>query len=362
MRTTLFTLTALSLFAASAISVAADTPTGVAEISKYLLLDSRIIASTDGVALRLGKVEKDPHNPLFGEDKPWEVRYDNLYPNVIFDQEEGLYKCWYSPFIVDKATSTATDAIKQKMTYCARLGQVHQREMAVCYATSKDGIAWDKPELGICDYEGSTKNNIVKRAVHGVGVFKDAHASDPARRYKMFFHRDSMAVCFSPDGVHWSNVVACPEIEVAGDTHNNAFWDEKSGRYLGITRLWADGQRIVGALDVMALPSFSEGMPNVVLEAFAYRTPVVATAVGGVPDMVADARFGWLVPAGDTARLAGALTEALEDRQEAERRARQAHTVLAKSFTVEKQAQAWLHASEAGVRSKSAGRREGSSS
>ena len=47
-----------------------------------------------------------------------------------------------------------------------------------------------------------------------------------------------------------------------------------------------DGQQIIGALDVMALPSFSEGMPNVVLEAFAYGMPVVATAVGGVPDMV----------------------------------------------------------------------------
>jgi glycosyltransferase involved in cell wall biosynthesis len=75
------------------------------------------------------------------------------------------------------------------------------------------------------------------------------------------------------------------------------------------TGLRRDGQQIVGALDVMALPSFSEGMPNVVLEAFAYGTPVVATAVGGVPDLVADARSGWLVPAGDP-RAGGGLMEA----------------------------------------------------
>ena len=62
------------------------------------------------------------------------------------------------------------------------------------------------------------------------------------------------------------------------------------------------------------LPSFSEGMPNVVLEAFAYGTPVVATAVGGVPDLMADARAGWLVPAGDPAQLAAALAEALINR------------------------------------------------
>jgi glycosyltransferase involved in cell wall biosynthesis len=112
-----------------------------------------------------------------------------------------------------------------------------------------------------------------------------------------------------------------------------------------------DGQQIIGALDVMALPSFSEGMPNVVLEAFAYGTPVVATAVGGVPDMVADGRCGWLVPAGDAARMAGALTEALENRQEAERRAREARTILGERFTVEKQALAWLRATETAIRS-----------
>jgi glycosyltransferase involved in cell wall biosynthesis len=66
--------------------------------------------------------------------------------------------------------------------------------------------------------------------------------------------------------------------------------------------LRADGQQIIGALDVMVLPSFSEGMPNVLLEAIAYGTPVVATRVGGVPDMVSDGRSGWLVPAGDAGR------------------------------------------------------------
>lgn len=116
--------------------------------------------------------------------------------------------------------------------------------------------------------------------------------------------------------------------------------------FMGLRR---DGQQIVGALDVMALPSFSEGMPNVVLEAFAYGTPVVATAVGGVPDLMADARAGWLVPAGDPAQLAAALAEALINRQDAERRARQARVVLAESFTVEKQALAWLRAAFAAV-------------
>ena len=43
---------------------------------KYLLLDSRIINTTENVSLRVGNASKHPANPLFGEDKPWEVRYD----------------------------------------------------------------------------------------------------------------------------------------------------------------------------------------------------------------------------------------------------------------------------------------------
>lgn len=110
-----------------------------------------------------------------------------------------------------------------------------------------------------------------------------------------------------------------------------------------------DGSQIVGALDVMALPSFSEGMPNVILEAFAYRIPVVATAVGGVPEMLSGGRAGWLVPPGDSGQLSAALAEALEDRPEAERRARQAQAILSEHFTVARQGLAWLQAIDAAV-------------
>jgi glycosyltransferase involved in cell wall biosynthesis len=122
--------------------------------------------------------------------------------------------------------------------------------------------------------------------------------------------------------------------------------------------LRADGQQIIAALDVMVLPSFSEGMPNVLLEAFAYGTPVVATRVGGVPDMVADGRSGWLVPAGDASKLAAAISAALEDRVEAQRRVARARSVLAESFTVEKQAHAWLQAVNAAIEAKPTPRAE----
>ncbi|MHC4487401.1 MAG: hypothetical protein ACYS4T_19745, partial [Planctomycetota bacterium] len=44
---------------------------------RYLLLDSRIIESTDNAKLTVGTVRKDKNDPLFKEDKPWEPRFDN---------------------------------------------------------------------------------------------------------------------------------------------------------------------------------------------------------------------------------------------------------------------------------------------
>ena len=64
---------------------------------RYLLLDDRVVASSSNLELRVGAIQKHAANPLFIEDKPWEKRFDNLYGNVIFDENEQLYKCWYSP-------------------------------------------------------------------------------------------------------------------------------------------------------------------------------------------------------------------------------------------------------------------------
>ena len=67
----------------------------------------------------------------------------------------------------------------------------------------------------------------------------------------------------------------------------------------------------MAACDVMTLPSWAEGMPNVVLEALASGRPVVATGVGGIPDALADPRSGVVVPPRDASALASALESAL---------------------------------------------------
>jgi glycosyltransferase involved in cell wall biosynthesis len=74
-----------------------------------------------------------------------------------------------------------------------------------------------------------------------------------------------------------------------------------------------DAARVVAAADVVALPSWTEGLPLVVLEAMALGRPVVATAVGGTPELVADGETGLLVPPRDVAALTAALKRVLDD-------------------------------------------------
>ena len=74
------------------------------------------------------------------------------------------------------------------------------------------------------------------------------------------------------------------------------------------------------AADVVALASRHEGQPVAIFEAFACARGVVATAVGGVPEVVIPGETGWLVPPRDTNALRSALADALAHPEEADRR------------------------------------------
>ena len=67
----------------------------------------------------------------------------------------------------------------------------------------------------------------------------------------------------------------------------------------------------MGACDLLTLPSHHEGTPNVLLEALAAGRRVVATRVGGIPDVVSRPELGALVPVGDADALAAALGDVL---------------------------------------------------
>ena len=128
--------------------------------NKFLFLDDRLIENYNNAKLVVGTVQKNDANPLFVEDKPWEKRYDNLYGNIIYNEDEDLYQCWYSPFIVDYSAKGMTLA-ERKNPY----EPPSNREMGICYAYSNDGINWKKPELDLVEFEGTKSNNIINTSI-----------------------------------------------------------------------------------------------------------------------------------------------------------------------------------------------------
>jgi hypothetical protein len=204
---------------------------------KQLVLDTRVIQSTAGAKLTVGTVAKDPHNPLFRADRPWENALNNLYPNVHYDAPQRLFKLWYKCVLADKDVIAKMD---QPST-------IHDVGWYLLYATSRDGLHWDKPELGLHKFDGQANTNAVTRDTPNVGVFHDPHDPDAARRYKMIYDVGSgkLRVRFSDDGVHWTEPQEPRGFgSQNGDTHNNAFWDERLGKYVLITRIFV-GERLV---------------------------------------------------------------------------------------------------------------------
>ena len=90
--------------------------------------------------------------------------------------------------------------------------------------------------------------------------------------------------------------------------------------------------RYYRAADVVALPYTRVYQSGVVLTAYAFQRPVVASAVGGLTEQVADGETGWLVPPADPAALAEALAAALRDRHRADAMGARGHQWAAEMF------------------------------
>ena len=95
------------------------------------------------------------------------------------------------------------------------------------------------------------------------------------------------------------------------------------------------GPSVIAASDLMVMPSISEGLGVVLLEALVLGTPVVATRTGGIPEVVGDDEVGLLAPPGDSDALAQAIVRALGQPDETRRRAQRGRQVVRERFTVE---------------------------
>ncbi len=87
--------------------------------------------------------------------------------------------------------------------------------------------------------------------------------------------------------------------------------------------------------DVVVVSSLREGLPNVILEALALARPVVATRVGGIPEIIRDGETGLLIPPEEPEQLAEALLRLLRNPQEGEKFGERGRAVVAREFNVE---------------------------
>ena len=195
---------------------------------KTLFIDDYAIESLDGLSRNLNQPTKYSGNPIFlgpvfpevpKDQASWDADMRPSFASIIFDEEEKLFKMWYS--LWDKGQSDEGSVL--------------------AYATSEDGLIWHKPSLGILSYRGTTDNNIVKlRGALGCGVFKDPHEADAEKRYKMLHDAPGSRVgaSYSPDGLqHWTLYKNGQAVIPEGrDTHAVPYWDEQLGKYVAIVR------------------------------------------------------------------------------------------------------------------------------
>lgn len=102
--------------------------------------------------------------------------------------------------------------------------------------------------------------------------------------------------------------------------------------FLGVRR---DVARLLHASDVVVLPSVVEALPMVLLEAMAAGIPVIASAVGSVPELVRSGETGLLIPPADEESLAGAIAYILEDGARADRMRTRARELVAAHYSID---------------------------
>jgi glycosyltransferase involved in cell wall biosynthesis len=115
--------------------------------------------------------------------------------------------------------------------------------------------------------------------------------------------------------------------------HASRLGIEDRVRWLGFR---ADVADHMAAADVFCLSSAWEGIPLAAMEAIALGTPVVATAVGGMSELISHGVTGRLVTPGDPVALAAGLEEALAESQASQRMAASARAFLAREFSTDR--------------------------
>lgn len=107
---------------------------------------------------------------------------------------------------------------------------------------------------------------------------------------------------------------------------------DKTVRFLGHRE---DIPGVLRDIDLFVLPSLAEACPMAVLEAMAMEKPIVASSVGGVPELLSEGETGWLVPPRKPDALADAMVEAIRNESEARSRGKNARETAVEQFSLE---------------------------
>lgn len=95
-----------------------------------------------------------------------------------------------------------------------------------------------------------------------------------------------------------------------------------------------DVQKLLRGIDIFVLPSLFEGMPNAIMEAMASKKPVIATNVGGVPELVTDGETGYLVPPKQPKEMANMIIQLLNDSKKREEMGNKAFEKISVGFAM----------------------------
>ena len=212
---------------------------------KQLLVDDRFFCRQYGVKLTVNPPIK-AEIVLHGE-KPWEAGRCACYASVL--EDDGLYKLWYDGM----PGGRSEDGLARNL----------------CYATSTDGLHWERENVNLFDWRGQHKNNIVMPG-GGASVMLDPKAPEE-HRFKALGIASETAVWpesqgvrwdltgggihlwTAPDGVHWKRVrpVASPFFH---DSHNILLYDDRLDKYVAYLRTHERGKpfgcRTVGRIEL----------------------------------------------------------------------------------------------------------------
>jgi len=198
-------------------------------------IDNWLISEIQGIGLKLHNPQ--PEEVVMEFNKPWEGS-TSAYITIFKDKD--VFRMYYrgSNYNIDT-----------KVAY----------NQFTCYAESSDGIHWTKPEMNLCEFNGSKRNNIIRvgTGVHNFTPFLDVnHDIKDNERYKALGSDEGGLFAFvSGDGITWRLFKNKPIItKGAFDSQNLAFYDSVNKRYLEYHRGWSQGG-FNGIRDIMVCVS-----------------------------------------------------------------------------------------------------------